>query len=144
MRTIKPELVEYIRTMIKGDYEANDKIESKLDVEGWEGMAPLMGATFFHLVDRYFGGELNDKKIIELVAAMRADQRAASHGIKAEGAETLIRAALDESVSIDIEPEAVGKIQALAVMKIAEAQPLSESELDALLTESVAMARRAD
>lgn len=38
---IKPELTEYIRTLVRGDNEAHDRLQAKLDAEGWDGFPSI-------------------------------------------------------------------------------------------------------
>jgi hypothetical protein len=90
-----PEMVEYIRTMVRGDHEANDRIEARLDEIGWDGFPALLGAVFYFAVNQRFNERTSPGEIMRFVADMRAAAPAGTPEIDANAAETLIRAAVD-------------------------------------------------
>ena len=69
---IRPDMVAYIRTMVRGEHAANDEIEARLDLEGWEGFSTLLGAVFYFAVNRRFPGGASQDEIIRFVSEMRS------------------------------------------------------------------------
>ncbi|MGX7675575.1 hypothetical protein [Plantactinospora sp. DSM 117369] len=139
---IGPELPEYIRTLVRRDRAANDRIEAQLDASGWSGFPRFLAALFFLAVDRRFGETSSHADVIKFVAELRADLTNGGPGINAEAAETLISSILDPSVDYNIEQEMIGKIQAATVYKVLTEEHISDSDLDAFLTEAVELASR--
>jgi hypothetical protein len=136
-------MVEYIRTMVRGEYEENDRLEAKLDAEGWDDFPTLLGAVFYYAVTRRFGEGASQEEIIQFVAEMRAAAPAeAAEAIDANAAEGLVRAALDPSVESDVDSEMSGAIQGLAVIHVLGAPEVTEQDLDALLAEALKVASR--
>ncbi|MEQ4300106.1 hypothetical protein ABNF97_01725 [Plantactinospora sp. B6F1] len=141
--TISPEMVEYIRTMVKGDHAANDRIEAKLDAQGWDDFPTLLGAVFYFAVNRRFGASTTAADVMVFVAEMRAAAPAGSPEIDANAAESLVRAALDPSLDLDIDPQMAGRIQGLAILHILSSPHTTDEDLDDLLANAVEAARRA-
>lgn len=136
-------MVEYIRTMVRGEYEENDRLEAKLDAEGWDEFPTLLGAVFYYAVTRRFAEGASQEEIIRFVAEMRAAAPAeAAEAIDANAAERLVRAALDPGVESDVESEMSGAIQGLTVMHVLGAPDVTEQDLDALLAEALKLANR--
>lgn len=138
--TVKPEVVEYVRTMVKGEHEANDRIEAQLDAQGWTGYGTFLNAVFFYAIDRRFAGIRNDNAIIKFVAEMRTSIEDGGSEIDAATAEAVVTSVLDSSVTFTASPEMLGKIQALATYKALTEENLSDVELDELLSEAVLLA----
>lgn len=140
--TVRTEFVDFMRTMVRGDYEENDRIEAALNEEGWDGFPRFLAALFFLAVDQRFGRETEPGEIIKFVADLRADPANSETRIDPEAAETIIRSILDPEVDYDIPMGMIGTIQAVTVLAVlAEEDPTGE-ELDAFLAEAVQMASR--
>jgi hypothetical protein len=137
---MRPELTEYFRTLLRGDHEANDRIEAKLHASGWEGFPRLLAALFFLAVDRRFGRNAEAAELIKFVAELRADLSHGGPEIDPTSAELLIRSILDPSVDYTIGQEMIGKTQAATVYKVFTEESLTEDALDALLAEAVQLA----
>lgn len=133
---IKSDVVEFARTLLRGDFEENDRYERKLDEEGWDGWPSLLSAIFFLAVDKRFGGRRDDAAIIHFVADLRAEVGDDGPVIEAAAAEALIRAVLDSSVEFSVDPAAMGTIQTLVVNKILAAENITDDELDGLLAKA--------
>ncbi|MGI5145925.1 hypothetical protein ACQEVC_05915 [Plantactinospora sp. CA-294935] len=140
---IKPEMVEYIRTMVRGQYAENDRLEAKLDDEGWDDFPTLLGIVFYYAVERRFGSGATQEEVIRFVAEMRAAAPAeAAAVIDANAAETLVRAALDPDLDSDVEPEMAGAIQGMVVVHVLGAPEVTDDDLDTLLRKSEEVASR--
>jgi hypothetical protein len=140
--TIKPELTEYIRTLVRGDNEAHDRIQAQLDAEGWDGFPRFLASLFFLAVDRRFGENASPAEVIKFVADLRADLANGGPDISAEDAEALIKANLDPDFDYDIEPNMIGKIQAAVIYKVLTDASVTDEQLDALLAEAAELADR--
>ncbi|WP_341719460.1 hypothetical protein QQG74_06885 [Micromonospora sp. FIMYZ51] len=137
-----PEMVDYIRTMVRGDHEANDRIEARLDEIGWDGFPTLLGAVFYFAVNRRFDERTSAGEIMRFVADMRAAAPAGTPEIDANAAETLIRAAVDPDVETAIAPQMAGRIQGLVILEILGNGAVGDDELNELLAEAAALATR--
>ncbi|ROT29339.1 hypothetical protein [Micromonospora sp. HM5-17] len=140
--TINPELTEYIRTLVRGDNEAHDRIQAQLDAEGWDGFPRFLASLFFLAVDRRFGENASPAEVIKFVADLRADLANGGPDISAEDAEALIKANLDPDFDYDIEPNMIGKIQAAVIYKVLTDASVTDEQLDALLAEAAELADR--
>ncbi|WP_326561274.1 hypothetical protein [Micromonospora sp. NBC_01796] len=140
--TIKPELPEYIRTLVRGDHDANDRIEAKLDAEGWGGFPRFLAALFFITVDRRFGESSTPADVIKFVAELRADLSQGGPDIDAEAAEALITSIIDPSVDYTIDQSMIGRIQAATVYRVLTQEDLTDTDLDAVLAEAVELSSR--
>ncbi|RQX04142.1 hypothetical protein [Micromonospora inaquosa] len=138
---IKPDLIDYVRTMIQGDYAANESVGARLDAEGWDGFPRFLAALFFVAVDRRFGETADRAGVIRFVADLRA-QYDGGPEIGAEDAESLILSTIDPSLDYAISQEMIGRIQAATVQKIFTDEALADAELEALLTEAAQLASR--
>jgi hypothetical protein len=139
---ISSDMVEYVRTMVQGDHEANSRFEAKIDEAGWDNFPKLLGAVFFFAVDHQFGGEATSADVMRFVAEMRAAAQVEPAVIDANAAEDLIHSALDPAITNDVEPEMAGRIQALTIMHILGSADFSEQDLDDLLEEAVQLVDR--
>jgi hypothetical protein len=139
---VGPELPAYIRTLVRGDREANDQLEAKLDASGWNGFPRFLAALFFLAVDRRFGETGSHADVIKFVAELRADLTNGGPDLNAEAAETLIESILDPSIDYNIDQNMIGKIQAATVYKVLTEEDLPDSRLDAFLAEAVELANR--
>ncbi|MBM0203694.1 hypothetical protein JNW90_11665 [Micromonospora sp. STR1s_5] len=135
-------MVDYIRTMVRGDHEANDRVEARLDQLGWDGFPTLLGAVFYFAVNRRFDERTPPGEIMRFVADMRAATPAGAPEIDANSAETLIRAAVDPDVETAIDPQMAGRIQGLVILAILGDDAIADDDLDALLADAVALANR--
>ncbi|RIV40636.1 hypothetical protein D2L64_03165 [Micromonospora radicis] len=135
-------MVDYIRTMVRGDHEANDRIEARLDEIGWDGFPTLLGAVFYFAVNRRFDERTSPGEIMRFVADIRAAAPPGTPEIDANAAETLIRAAVDPDVETAIDPQMAGRIQGLVILSILGDGSVGDEELDELLTEAAALASR--
>jgi hypothetical protein len=140
--TVKPEFVDYVRTMVRGDHATNDRIEATLDEQGWDGFPRFMSALFFLAVDRRFGAGTRPAEIIKFVADLRADVSDGGPEIDAAAAEALIGSAIDPAVDYQIPQQMIGTIQAAAVFKVLTEDAATDDELDAFLVEAVRLASR--
>ncbi|WP_422737171.1 hypothetical protein ACN263_27685 [Micromonospora sp. WMMD729] len=138
---IKPDLIEYVRTMIRSDYAANESIGARLDAEGWDGFPRFLAALFFVAVDRRFGETADRVGVIKFVADLRAQYEGGPE-IRADDVESLILATIDPSLDYAVSPEMVGRIQAATVQKIFTDETLTDIELEALLAEAAQFASR--
>ncbi|MEU1585344.1 hypothetical protein [Micromonospora sp. NPDC005710] len=139
---INPEMVDYIRTMVKGDHDSNDRIEARLDELGWGGFPTLLGAVFYFAVNRHFNAATTPGEIMRFVAEMRASSPVGTPEIDVHAAESLIRAAVDPDVDTAIDPQMAGRIQGLVILKVLGGGAVDDDELNALLADSAALARR--
>ncbi|MEU8422037.1 hypothetical protein AB0C15_14300 [Micromonospora sp. NPDC048835] len=142
-KMVRPELPEYIRTMVRGDHAANDAVEARLDAEGWDGLPRFLAAVFFLAVDRRFGETTGRSEVITFVGGLRAGLADGGPEIDAEAAETLIMSIIDPSIDYSIRQEMIGRIQAATVQKILTEENLTDDELDAMLAEAVSLSSRA-
>ncbi|WP_327032538.1 hypothetical protein [Micromonospora ureilytica] len=137
-----PEMVDYIRTMVRSDHEANDRIEARLDQIGWDGFPTLLGAVFYFAVNRRFDERTPRGAIMRFVADMRAATQTGTPEIDANAAKTLIRAAVDPDVETAIDPQMAGRIQGLVILAILSDDAVADDDLEALLAEAAALASR--
>ncbi|MEU7927207.1 hypothetical protein [Micromonospora sp. NPDC049801] len=138
---IKSDLIEYVRTMIRSDYAANESVGARLDAEGWDGFPRFLAALFFVAVDRRFGETADRVGVIKFVAELRAQYEGGPE-IRADDAESLILATIDPSLDYTVSPEMIGRIQAATVQKIFTEEGLVDSALDTLLSEAADLASR--
>ncbi|MDG4829159.1 hypothetical protein O7627_07545 [Solwaraspora sp. WMMD1047] len=61
---VEVDLIEFVRTLVRDEYEANDHYERKLDDDGWAGWPPYLSALFFLAVDRRFAGVYDEPQVI--------------------------------------------------------------------------------
>ncbi|MEH1016356.1 hypothetical protein V6U90_25030 [Micromonospora sp. CPCC 206060] len=139
---VNREMVDYIRTMLKGEHAENDRLESLLDERGWDGFPTLLGAVFYFAVNRRFSESATAAEIMWFVTEMRASAPAGGSETDANSAEKLIRAALDPSIEADVEPQMAGRIQGMVILHILGGGNVSDEELDALLDEAFGLAQR--
>jgi hypothetical protein len=137
---IKPQIIEYIRTFVRNDYTANDRIEAQLDEEGWDGLYSFLSAVFFYAIDLHFDGKRDDKAIRRFVADIRSENPEVADQIDPVLAENAIFAVLDESVDLEAPPETLARIQTLGIYKALNEANLSDSELDELLARAARLA----
>jgi hypothetical protein len=138
--TINPLIIDYIRTFVRDDYTANDRIEAQLNEEGWDGLYSFLSAAFFYAIDLHFNGKRDDKAIRRFVADIRSENPEVADQIDPVLAENAIFAVLDDSVDLKAPPEALSRIQTLGIYKALNEANLSDSELDALLTRAAQLA----
>jgi hypothetical protein len=139
---ISPDMVDYIRTMVKGDHAENDRVEARLDAQGWGDFPTLLGAVFYFAVNRRFPQGANAGEIMLFVAEMRAAAPVGGPEVDANSAESLIRAALDPTIELDIDPQMAGRIQGLTILHILGGGKVADTDLDALLAEAVDLSGR--
>lgn len=140
--TIKPEFVEYVRTMVRGEHDANDEVEARLDEIGWDGFPRFLASAFFLAVDRRFAKDTPQGEIIKFVADLRADASDGGPAMDPVGAENLIRSIVDPEVDYELSQEMIGRIQAAAVLKILTEDELTDDQLDDFFSEAVGLASR--
>ncbi|WP_348650279.1 hypothetical protein [Verrucosispora sp. WMMD573] len=134
-------MIAYIRTMVKGEHAENDRIEARLDAQGWDGFGTLLGAVFYFAVNRRFPNGASPDEVIRFVSEMRSTTTGGP-STDAMSAEKLISAALDPSIDTDIDPTIAGRIQGLTILHTLGAGTVSDDELDQLLAEAAALASR--
>ncbi|MEU4551471.1 hypothetical protein EV382_4677 [Micromonospora violae] len=138
---INPDMPEYVRTMVRGDYAASVAVEARLDAAGWDGFPRFLAALFFVAVDRRFGETADRPGVIKFVADLRA-QYDGGPEIRADDAESLILSTIDPSLDYSISQEMIGRIQAATVQKVFTDEALADAELEALLAEAAQLASR--
>ncbi|MEU6023574.1 hypothetical protein [Micromonospora sp. NPDC047134] len=134
-------MVAYIRTMVKGEHAENDRIEARLDAQGWDGFGTLLGAVFYFAVNRRFPNGASQDEVIRFVSEMRITTTGGPE-TDAASAEKLINAALDPSIDTDVEPTMAGRVQGPTILHILGSCAVSDRELDDLLSEAAALASR--
>ncbi|WJK33934.1 hypothetical protein [Solwaraspora sp. WMMA2065] len=139
---IEPDLVEYFRTMLKGDYAENDRLEVQLNIKGWGDFSTLMGIVFYYAVNHRLPVDASEADIVQFVAELRAAAPVDPREIDANAAERLVKAALDPDVESDFDPEMAGKIQSLTIMHVLGEGRASGDEIDAILASAVETASR--
>ncbi len=139
---IKPELIEYIRSLVRGDREANDRAEEVLNAEGWDEFPRFINTLFFIAVERRFTAESDPAEIIALVASIRADFSRGGPALDPLAAENLVKAVFDPAIEWTDDLEMVGQIQAAVVYKILSTENLTDDELSDVLAEAAESAAR--
>jgi hypothetical protein len=139
---IEPDLVEYFRTMLKGDYVENDRLEAQLNTKGWGDFSTLMGIVFYYAVNHRLSEDVSEADIVKFVAELRAAAPVDPREIDANAAERLVKAALDPDIEADFDPEMAGKIQSLTIMHVLGEGKASGDEIDAILASAVETAGR--
>lgn len=138
--TTNPKLVEFLRTFVRDEADANDRLEKELDEEGWGNYALVLNAAFFLAVDRYFDGRRDDAAIIQFVAGMRSQLDVGGSSIEPTAAEALIKSVFDPDTPLRIEPGMMGQIQTHALHKALNDKPISDDDLTNLLNEAATIA----
>lgn len=134
------DIVEFARTLIRGDFEANDRYERALDEDGWDGWPSFLSALFFLAVDRRFKGTYDEAQVIRFVADLRAEAGEGALPIDPSSMELLIKAVLDPAVRFDLPAETMGQIQTMVAYTILAREGLSDKELDGVLAEAQSIA----
>jgi hypothetical protein len=138
---IRPVLIDFVRTFVRNDFEAGDRIEQQLAEEGWgKEWASFLSAVFFYAVDLHFDGKRDDAAMIRFVAEMRADTAGSDVEIDPVAAEALLTSVFDPSIEIKVAPEMLGAIQTSAIYKTLSRPEVSDAELEALLARAVRLA----
>ncbi len=133
--------IEYVKTMVRGDHEANDRFERSLDAVGWRGWPQFLAAAFFLVVEHQFSHLADPGQIVRFVASMRAEIGEDGPEIDQLLAERMIRSVLDEGVTLDLstsDQQMVGKIQTLVTYTVLASA--TEAELNKLLEEASRLA----
>lgn len=134
--------VEFIRTLVRGDFEANNRYEQRLNEQSWIGFPRFLSTVFFLAVERRFSGPSEEGNIIKFVADLRASGTGEAASLFPQAVETLIRAVLDPSVKVNLDQTTMTQIQTLVVHKILTDEVLPDDELDALLGRAEQLANR--
>lgn len=133
---------EYVRSLVRGDHEANERIEQVLNQTGWYGYPDFLEEAFFLAVDLWFGRPPDRGEIIRFVADMRAEHDEDVPFIDQHFAEHLINAAIaGERIDPGVNSEMVGRVQSLVLYEILSDHRLTAGQIDAFLAEVV---RRTD
>jgi hypothetical protein len=140
---INPDLVDYIRTMVRGDHEANERIEQRLDARGWDGFPALFSAVFHVAVRRRFPSGAAPDEIIRFVAEMRCTAPVGAPEIDANAAEKMIHAAVDPTLVAEVDPQTAGRVEGLTILYVLGGEEISDADLDALLLRAVERTSRA-
>ncbi|MFV2021515.1 hypothetical protein [Micromonospora sp. LOL_023] len=139
---IKREIVEYIRTFVRDDCEANDRVERVLDREGWGGrFASFLAAVFLYAINRRFGSRWNQSEVIHFVADMRAANPVLAQ-VDPRVAEAGIRAALDPAAELNVPVAELVRMQIVAIQHAVAALDMTDSDLDELLHKAELLASR--
>jgi hypothetical protein len=131
---------EFIRTLVLGQHEANDRYEQKLDDQGWIGFPRFLATAFFLAVGRRFPAGGNHGEIVRFVAGLRATSPDTALILDAQATELVIRAALEPDVTFDLDQTTIGKIQTMVLHRVLSDENLSLAELDAFLDEAEGLA----
>lgn len=131
---------EFIRTLVLGEYDANDQYEQKLDEQGWIGFPRFLATAFFLAVGRRFKTGDNHAEVVRFVADLRATSPDAAAILDPQATELVIRAVLDPDVAFDLDQTTLGKVQTMVVHKILTEEHLSADELDEFLGEAEGLA----
>lgn len=130
---IKSELIDYLRTLIRGEFAVNDQIEEKLDEIGWDGWPALLTMAYYLAVQHHFAGRYQEAEAIRLVAELRSRISTNGPEIDPASAESLLKAVFDNTVPVDIHPEELGRIELLTIYGVLSGGRISDAELDRLL-----------
>jgi hypothetical protein len=142
MVEVKPEIIEYVRTFVRDDYEENDRIERLLDEEGWgDGFASYLAAVFYYVIDRRFGSRWNQGAVIQFVADMRAANSVMAQ-VEPAVAEAAIRAVLDPAAELNVPALELPKTQIVAIHRAVAELDMTDSDLDELLRKAERLAAR--
>jgi hypothetical protein len=137
--------VEYLRTMVRGQFEENDRIEKRLDSNGWGNWSVFLASCFYLAVDRHFDRPADSDAIVRFVADMRIWIGDDGPQIDPALAETLIRSVLDDSVDVDMQAmdqDMLGRVETLVVYQVLSTSDLSDAELDAFFNRANRMVSR--
>jgi hypothetical protein len=138
----KSDAAEFIRTLVRGDFEANSQYEQRLEERAWVGFPKFLTAVFFLAVDRRFGNLANQADIIKFVADLRGRGTGDVASLDPQATETLIRAVLDPAIAVKLDQTTMARIQTLVAHKILTDEVLSDEQLDALLAQAEQLANR--
>ncbi|MEE6261525.1 hypothetical protein [Plantactinospora sonchi] len=127
--TIKSDVVEFAHTLIRGDFEANDRYEAKLDAEGWDGWPSFLSALFFLAVERRFQGRYDEAEVIRFVADLRAETVDKSAPIDAASVESLIKSCVRTVRTADHGPGDYGQLRTIVSYRILANENLTDDEL---------------
>jgi hypothetical protein len=133
---------EFVRSLVRGDYDATDEYEKRLDEQGWSDFPKFLSAAFFLAVERRFPRGFNQADVIHFVADLRAHGRPGAPEFDPSAAEAMIGAVLNPSIDFDLHQEAIGQIQTLVVHKVLADENLDDAELDQFLGDAEALATR--
>lgn len=138
------EFAEYVRTLVRGDDEANERIEQELDRTGWDGYPHFLAVAFFLAVDKRFSRPADTAEIIRFVADTRAELGDDGPAIDQHLAERLIRSVLDDSARVEAtaDAEMIGRIQSLVLYEILSDGRLTDEHVDSFLAEAARLADR--
>ena len=137
--------VEYLRTMVRGQFEENDRIEERLNSNGWGDWSVFLASCFYLAVDRHFKRPADSDEIVRFVADMRIWVGDDGPQIDPSLAETLIRSVLDEDVDVDmqaLDQDMLGRVETLVVYRVLSTSNLSDAELDAIFDRARRMVSR--
>jgi uncharacterized protein with PIN domain len=138
---ISDDVVQYVRALVREDFEAHAHYEEALERDGWDGMSQFLAAAFVLAVERRFGaGNPDPGAVIRFVADLRADLATTGTEIEPRAAEKVIRAALDGRSGFDYDQETVATVETVAIYKILSDQEPGEEALDAFLAEAADLA----
>jgi hypothetical protein len=139
---ISADMVEYIRTMVNGDHDANDAVEVRLDNDGWGDFATLLNAVFFLAIDRRLGEDAGPGEIVKFIAEIRSNTPIDPSYIDANSAEALVSSALDPSLKPTIDPEMKGRIQGATIVHVLGASDVTDADREAVYSEALQMVAR--
>jgi hypothetical protein len=137
---IKDDLVAYLRTLVRNDFEAHDQVEQRLDESGWEGWPAFLTAAYYLAVRHHFNGKYQEAEAIRLVAEMRSRISTDGPPIDPAQAENLIKAVFDETVEVDMSPKTLGQIETVTIYAILSNGRATDAAIDKLLAEARAIA----
>ena len=139
------DLIEYVRTAVRGNFAAQDEVEKKLDAEGWDGFPHFLATVFFMAVDKRFSRPVDAGDIVRFVADIRAGLGDDAHVVDQLTAERLVRSVVDDNAKFDMrsaDQDMVARIQTLASYRILTDSDMTDEQLDAFLQEAARLANR--
>jgi hypothetical protein len=136
------EIMDLFRAAVQEDSETVDRLSEKIGEDNWPAIAGRIAAVFGLAVQRKFGPDSDVRAIVAFVAEARAEL-AEGDDIPPLEAEALVRAALGESeLAENISQDVAVPAQIVLAVKILRDEHLSGKEVDQLLAEADALAKR--
>lgn len=137
------EQVTALRALLTRNFDEHHRVVAQIkQTGGLTGYYELVTAAFFEAVDRCFGTRYTLPDIVEYVAEVRARLRDPNRGIDPNVAERLIRKALGEGTTRDIDKETLLHTEGVLLAVLVMDEQFDDAALDAFLAEARALAER--
>ncbi|MGH3748508.1 MAG: hypothetical protein ACRDT8_14060 [Micromonosporaceae bacterium] len=136
--TIPPELVQMLRALLSGQFDAvaTHVGQAEGGVRLWDAVTGLLNAAFWLAVDRRFDPDA-DQEITEYVTTVCREHPEAEPRV----AEALIKAALgEEQLVAALDPEATLPVQMVLLHRLIADRKLTDDQLEEFLSETVRLA----